>query len=598
MSNFENISNRLCLVVILALGTVIASCGGGGSSSSPPSTVYGVAAAGTPIVGFAYLKDSASPAVTRGPVTIAADGSFSFNVTGLTAPFILKAEGSVGGQGVQLISASTGAGTANINPLTNIAVAAATGTTDPSSVYNNPLTHPITQANLDAAIVQIQAMLQALNTVYSATANPLNGSYSANHTGLDGILDVVSVSLNTTTGGISVVSNVTGATIGAANIGASGIAVTNTIAASEVPATTTITNLQAIGTVLSNLAATINSRGANLAAADLDPYFASDIYFGRNDGLNRANTLIRWAGNLSTLASPISGITGLALVSTDGWVYAAGTSGNATDIYTVSGTIKFADGSSLPLDALSSKFTNEGSSWKIMGNGHIAWSSVYPRVVRNTGYSGGATITVTDTTGIALDTDDNGNMGINSAVMTGPGLPPGGVTFVVTNGRLCYNNSSFCDVTYDAMDDATIGAIPDNSEYTVVYKDVSNATLETRKFTVAKRPYKKTELANGSFLGTNVTSHNMMDAHFGGTFSFTYNLPTEYVATDISSEMGFYELAGGTGSQIKVHKQLSMSGSSASMMSVAAAWTPAEAFFYTRAVDQYGRQFHTYWQFK
>lgn len=589
MNKLENISNSLRLIAILALGTVIASCGGGGSSSPPPPTVHGVAAAGAPIVGFAYLKDSASPAVTRGPVTIAADGSFSFDVTGLTAPFILKAEGSVGGQGVKLVSAATAAGTANINPLTNIAVAAATGITDPSSVYNNPLTYPITQVNLDAAIGEIQTMLQSLDTAYSATANPLTGSYSANHTGLDAVLDVVSVSLDTSTGGISVDSKVTGTTIGAASIGASGITVTNTISASEVPATSTITDLQAIGNALSSLATTINLRGVSLVALDLDPYFASDVNFGMDNGFNRANTMYTWASNLSTLTSSISGVTGLALVSID--------TSATPNVYSVSGYIKLADGTSLPLDELASKFIYESGSWKIKGNGHIARSSVYPRVVKNTGYAG-ATLTVTDSTGIALDTDVSGNM-VNSAVMTGPGLPASGVPFVLMNGHLCYNNGSYCDVTYDAMDDATIGAIPDNAVYTVVYKDISNATLETRQFTVAKRPYKKTELASGSFLGTNVTSHSLADAHYGGTFSFTYTLPTEYVATDISTEMAFNEVAGvGMGNQMKVHKQLSMSGSSASMMSVAAGWTPVEAYLYTRAVDQYGRQFHTYWQFK
>jgi hypothetical protein len=595
------------LLIVFLLSIVIASCGGGGgggSSSPPATTVSGVAAAGAPIVGFAYLKDSASPAVTRGPVTIAADGSFSFNVAGLTAPFILMAEGSVGGQSVKLVSAATGAGTANINPLTNIAVAAATGTTDPASVYNNPLTHPITQANLDVAIGQIQTMLQSLNTAYNSTANPLTGSYSANHTGLDAILDVVSVSLDTTTGGVSVGSKVTGATIGTASItsGASGLAVTKTISSSDVPATTAITDLQAIGTVLSSLASTINSKGVNIAAADLAPYYASDANFGMNDGLNRANTLTRWAGQWSTLASTISGVTGLALVSVDTVV--------TPNVYTVSGNLTLTDGSSFPVSAFGSKegfasnFINESGSWKIKGNGHIIRSLVYPRVVRNTGYAGGATITVTDTTGIALDGADVTGTSVNSAVMTGPGLPAGGVSFVLMNGNshLCYNNGSYCDVTYDAMDDATIGAIPDNAVYTVDYYvslDGTGASLETRKFTVAKRPYKRTEFASGSFLGTNVTSHSLADAHYGGTFNFTYTLPTEYVTTDIGSEMAFNEVAGGsTGSQIKIGKQLSMTESSASMTSVTAAWSPIEAYFYTSATDQYGREFHTYWQFK
>jgi hypothetical protein len=580
------------IVLLFLLGIVLVSCGGGGSSSPATTTVSGVAAAGAPIVGFAYLKDSASPAVTRGPVTIAADGSFSFDVTGLTVPFVLMAEGSVGGQSVKLVSAAIGVGTANINPLTNIAVAAATGTTDPSLVYNDPLAYPVTQAKLDAAIGQIQTMLQSLNAAYNATANPLTGSYSANHTGLDAILDVVSVSLNTTTGSVSVNSKVTGTTIGTAGItsGTSGLAITNTISSSEVPATTTITDLQAIGNALSSLATTVNAKGLNLAAADLDPYYASDANFGMNDGLNRANSLTMGVGYLTTLPSTISGVTGLTLVSVD--------TGATPNVYTVSGNIKLTDGSSIPLAMLASTFINEGGSWKIKGNGHIVFSLVYPRVVRNTSYNG-TTYTVTDTTGIALDGADVTGTSVNSAVMTGPGLPTSGVPFVLMNGQsqLCYNNGTFCDVTYDAMADATIGTIPDNAEYTVVYNDVNGTSLETRKFIVAKRPYMKTELTNGSFVSTNVTSHSLADAHYGGTFNFTYTLPTEYVTTNLGSEMAFNEFANNTGSQIKIGKQLSMTGSSASITSVAAAWAPADAFFYTSATDQYGREFHTYWEF-
>ncbi len=269
-------------VAVMATSVILNACGGGGGAASPPAstTVSGVAAAGAPIVGFAYLKDSASPSVTRGPVTIANDGSFSFDVAGLTPPFILKVEGSVGGQSVKFISVATGAGTANVNPITNIAVAAASQQNDPSVVYDAPSGYAadMTQANLDTAIGQIQTMLQTLLTAYNTTTNPLTGNYSADHTGLDAVLDVVTISLDTSTGGVTVDSKTTGAPIGAADIGGTGLTGVTPVLVADVPVPQTVTDLQAIGTMLSNILRWSTPRASALPASDLDPYYAADCF--------------------------------------------------------------------------------------------------------------------------------------------------------------------------------------------------------------------------------------------------------------------------------------------------------------------------------
>jgi len=576
-------------VAFMAASVILSACGGGGSSTAPPAppTVSGVAAAGAPIVGFAYLKDSASPSVTRGPVTVASDGSFSFNVAGLTAPFILKVEGSVGGQSVKLISVATGAGTANVNPITNIAVAAAAGQNDPSVVYDTPTgyTADMTQANLNTAIGQIQTMLQTLLTAYNTTTNPLTGNYSANHTGLDAVLDVVTIGLDTSTGGVTVDSKTTGALIGGADIGGTGLTSVVPVPVADVPAPQTVTDLQAIGNTLQSIFTMANSKGMGLMPADLDPYYAAA--FGMNDGFNRADTITSYVGQIAEAASTMtfSGVTGLALVSVD------------AGVYTVSGKMKFSDGTLIPLEDFASKFVNEGGSWKIKGNGHIATTWVYPRAVRSTSFNG----TVDTTTGIGVEIQDNGNQGIKSAVVTGPSMS--GILYVESQfdpGHLCFNNGMYCDIIY-LMDDTTIGAIPDNAVYTIAYYLTTNGTgtvLETRNFTVSKRPYKSTELTNGSFLATNVTSHALSASSYGGTFSFTYSLPTEYVAVELGSELAFYEFTSQGGNQVKINKNLSLTQSAASITTAAAAWTPLEAFFYTHAVDQYGRWFHTYWGFQ
>jgi hypothetical protein len=87
-------------------------------------------------------------------------------------------------------------------------------------------------------------------------------------------------------------------------------------------------------------------------------------------------------------------------------------------------------------------------------------------------------------------------------------------------------------------------------------------------------------------------------AHYGGAFTFTYTLPTDYVSIQAHSELGFFELSNSTGQMMQVETGLRLDRTTASLTTVAGPWSPASAFFYTSAVDQYGREFHTYWGFQ
>jgi hypothetical protein len=120
-------STGLALLCAVSIGLTIAGCSGGGGSSftaaqpgvNTPAlvtTVSGVAAAGAPIVGNAFLKDSSTPAVVK-VIAIQSDGTFAFDVKALKAPFLLRAEGVSAGAPQILHSFAAGAGTANINPL-------------------------------------------------------------------------------------------------------------------------------------------------------------------------------------------------------------------------------------------------------------------------------------------------------------------------------------------------------------------------------------------------------------------------------------------------------------------------------------------------
>jgi hypothetical protein len=176
---------------LMAVG-IIAGCGSGGGTSTSASTVSGVAATGAPMSGTVYLKDSAnSPEMSASinPQT----GSFSFDVSGKTAPFMLRAG--------TLYSMSGGPGTANINPLSNLMVADMAGFGNMStmnSFYNNPNggTMRTMFGNMSTARLHLQQTMEPLLTTYGvANADPIAAPYMIGQ-GLDKMFDNVLMSID------------------------------------------------------------------------------------------------------------------------------------------------------------------------------------------------------------------------------------------------------------------------------------------------------------------------------------------------------------------------------------------------------------------
>jgi hypothetical protein len=114
---------RLGVLVVL-FGVFLGSCGGGGGgsiTSSNTQTFSGVAATGAGVVGIITLKDIPSGQVQA---THTDDGRYTFNVTGLAGPFLLRAQsddGAVTLYGIALKSGNAVRG--HLNPLTHRIVA-------------------------------------------------------------------------------------------------------------------------------------------------------------------------------------------------------------------------------------------------------------------------------------------------------------------------------------------------------------------------------------------------------------------------------------------------------------------------------------------
>lgn len=186
-------ANKITLRIYLLLAIVVFTlngCGGGDGNDTP--TVSGVAASGAPMSGTAFLKDSAGNPEMSTTIN-AQSGAFSFNVSGKTPPYMLRAG--------TLYSMSSGPGTANINPLTHLMVADAANFTDMSamnSFYNNPdgTQMGIISGNIGTARQQMQQTMAPMLDAYGvATVDPIAGPVIIGQ-GMDRMFDDVKMTID------------------------------------------------------------------------------------------------------------------------------------------------------------------------------------------------------------------------------------------------------------------------------------------------------------------------------------------------------------------------------------------------------------------
>lgn len=198
----------LLLAFLIAFGSLLGGCGGDGENqaSPAPQLVTGIAATGMPMSGTVLLRDSATPP-RETTIALNADGSFSFDVTDLSPPFLLKAVGSSQNGSTVLYSFAASAGIANINPLSNLGVINANSGIDPANADAQQLR--LISWMLPNSLAEVRAMLQPTLARFSAdTVNFITDPYVANHRGLDLFLDVVDLSI--VGGDVSVLNRTTG----------------------------------------------------------------------------------------------------------------------------------------------------------------------------------------------------------------------------------------------------------------------------------------------------------------------------------------------------------------------------------------------------
>jgi chitodextrinase len=200
-----NKSYILIAAVLTALASGLIGCGHGGKSSSSSDetgngghvSLSGIAATGAPVASATItLKDKNGSLRTALTGT---DGKYSFDITGMTAPFLMKLPL---GQ-ASLYSVATSSGTANVHPFTDliirnwyesegIDVDAAFGST--GALPSPPTSDGI--ATIEAVVRNLLKTWLQQEGIDESSFNLITSSFEANSAGFDQILDNTQVTID------------------------------------------------------------------------------------------------------------------------------------------------------------------------------------------------------------------------------------------------------------------------------------------------------------------------------------------------------------------------------------------------------------------
>ncbi len=566
MIKSQNVFKKLALASAVAGLFTLSACGGGGDSTNPAttSTISGTAAGGAAVVGTVYIKDSLG-AVKTG--VIEANGHYEVDVTGMTGPFMLKADGSVGTARVSYYSAATSAdagGTINITPLTSLLVANVAGQLA-ETYYSNPANfNGITADKLVAAQVALQAKLKPILDAMGldASINLLRTSFAADHSGLDELLDMIKLESDANDANkINIINRLTGLTVASDSV-------TSATDDAEV-ATLTQTEIDALTA----------AKGTPQAAAGLLASLAAKFASGvpSESDLNTLLDSTQFLDNGQTISQLYNDLNDPAAVGmTFSNVVVTPVAGNPNRI-----ALDFVWNSPKNTDPLVIErlfADNSSGSWKLIGNQRKA--HMYMHASASVSEDGVTNVINPIENGLTVEIDPsawNGNHGsgplIDHAQVTGPGLPQGGVKMVMgTQEWLVVSGASYETNHIKACDSpnavpaacVTVASTIDNGEYTVtlhqanggvingdgdhvflpkkpietsaltpaMFPEITSVTVDGSDFTLMSQLVANANMAVGWTMPTTLKANRLSVGMSGEAFS--NDIGTELVATDAS----------------------------------------------------------------
>lgn len=194
-------SPALRCAALAGIALALAGCGGGGGGDLPVGfddplntydTVTGTAATGAPIAGATVQLVSAKG--TTATATTRADGRFSVSLP-QSGPYLLSVTDSAGRRWYSYAPAG---GTANLTPLTTLALLEANGRAPLATLASGWSSSPLTASAVAQAAATVNANLRtplASGGLDPRALNVFDQPFDANHTGLDGVLDGLDVAI-------------------------------------------------------------------------------------------------------------------------------------------------------------------------------------------------------------------------------------------------------------------------------------------------------------------------------------------------------------------------------------------------------------------
>ncbi|TFZ00116.1 hypothetical protein [Ramlibacter humi] len=522
----------------LVLAASLAACGGSGGGSSSPgdgaagSQITGVAAVGAPLVGTVTVKDALG-AIRSAEIGV--NGSYSIDVSGMTAPFVFRADGSANGIHATVHSIATAAdvnGRINITQLTDLVVSNIAGQLALNyfdkfeQAGNSGLA---SKAQIDAEVAKLKEKLLPVLAALGVDAaiDLLHTSFTPKSDAIDKALDVIRVSYDTTAN-VATISNVVNAVTVTDDLAVKAAAETS-------PATLSATNVASSASdqdlVRQALQAFIGKFATGLpASGDITPLMTTNFLWA---DMNRATSVAEFTGMSSLVGATFSDVQFRQI----DYANPSGVTAH------VSFSIKTAQGVELGrLDNWKVRKSPTDGIWRLHGDQrtlNLEWFAV---TSQHHGLSGGTCVQ----TGLEFNIENpntaNDGGTVAYAIVTGPGLPPSGLRYdqpvlggrwmIAGGGTETYLLATNCaGVTAAGLTDAQIAAIPDNAQYTVTTYDGSGTKLTPAstptdgvyRFKIERRPLTLAEAgAAGVFPTIDPTTVGAFTAFGtgGGTISF------------------------------------------------------------------------------
>lgn len=488
---------RKTTITAACAAVLLTACGGGGGSTAstastggtaPTVTISGIAAAGAALVGTVTVKDSTGKTKT---VSIGPGGGYSVDVTDMTAPFVFRAEGSVGGRTYVIHSAATDASkTVNVTPLTDLIVANIAGQIA-ANFFDNPDAKKLTPAVLAEQQTALRERLQSVLTALGvdAAVDLLHTQFTANNSKLDAALDVLRVSVDPATNLATITNVITQETIE-----------DNLASTTDATKLTDITNVATGLTDLQAIVATMKTF-SDLFAAGL-PTESQVLALLHPDFLHQDQVGADFAAEASGMPENL----GIKFTNVELQSLSSDTATISFDVIDKNGMLDQHD-RDFQLKKVSDK-------WLLVGNQSKLEVEQFAM-----SYQTHSNLHVTNkTTGIEFwieDLDGANSPSVSYAVVTGPGLPGDGVTFTkpgLGGAWLTSGSSTF----YPIATDAAINSIPDNAEYTITVHNGDNTVFAAYKKKLPKRPYTHEQMATLAFPVITAPTLNQLATYAGG----------------------------------------------------------------------------------